>query len=663
MLTKIAIIKKLPSGKYRLYSRKKDKSGKRKNLGTFNSLSAAKKHEGQVQFFKAHSDDGMADDHETKTLDRLSNIANYLEEAGYIKAADKIYMVMNAIDGSLNDEDNLIDMFINTDNQMNVGGPRGEPGPYSGSAGDSPSLLSMDAPTIVTADIGINFPEPTEEELNLWNSGNTIEAIKQYRLRVGTNMYDAKAVFMAHSPISAPKQISKKEEELCVYCGKMKDKGEKCWMCGKGFDINVPGQPSKKWPGWYEDINDNGIELNKPFACSMDFIKSRSDPYDMDIGSSFNVKNNSVDCIGKISIWLREEPYNARFSVIPSAKSFSGSWTIFTRKGYGPDKDKLISQVVADAEKWIRANRKRASIINQLVKIANDLDQKGLYEEADILDKIAAGIKKIKPPRPDTDQVYPLKNIEWVKERIEDIPQQISNIDNKLHEFSSKKMNDTEKTHFMYLSRKRLELLKELEEAHKFLKSPVYEWGYDKKMREMEKQEEYEQNPDPIDLMQEEAERKSLGLTKEEYRLKKLKDQEESQKKTDEEVESGFWDEQWKEVRKQQIEDAAKIPNFDPESAVILPDGTVKDFEANDAEVSRAISKLDRIQRMKGTEKVQPKEKPKQDEEAVARSNGHVGTGVTDNQNAGMFSGFSDAYFYRGYGDLEGPYGSTDITK
>ena len=47
------MIRKLPSGGYRLYSRKKDpKTGKRKNLGTFGSLAAAKKHERAVQFFK-----------------------------------------------------------------------------------------------------------------------------------------------------------------------------------------------------------------------------------------------------------------------------------------------------------------------------------------------------------------------------------------------------------------------------------------------------------------------------------------------------------------------------------------------------------------------------------------------------------------------------------
>jgi hypothetical protein len=47
------MIRKLPSGKYRLYSRKVDASTKRhKNLGTFTTRTAAEKHERAVQFFK-----------------------------------------------------------------------------------------------------------------------------------------------------------------------------------------------------------------------------------------------------------------------------------------------------------------------------------------------------------------------------------------------------------------------------------------------------------------------------------------------------------------------------------------------------------------------------------------------------------------------------------
>ena len=47
------MIRKLKSGKYRLYSRKPDpKTGKRKNLGTFDSREKAEKHEREVQYFK-----------------------------------------------------------------------------------------------------------------------------------------------------------------------------------------------------------------------------------------------------------------------------------------------------------------------------------------------------------------------------------------------------------------------------------------------------------------------------------------------------------------------------------------------------------------------------------------------------------------------------------
>jgi hypothetical protein len=47
------MIRKLPSGKYRLYSRSKDpRTGRRRNLGTFASRKAAMAHERAVQFFK-----------------------------------------------------------------------------------------------------------------------------------------------------------------------------------------------------------------------------------------------------------------------------------------------------------------------------------------------------------------------------------------------------------------------------------------------------------------------------------------------------------------------------------------------------------------------------------------------------------------------------------
>ncbi|MGQ0742195.1 MAG: hypothetical protein ACT4OG_07885 [Alphaproteobacteria bacterium] len=47
------MIRKLKSGGYRLYSRKKDpKTGKRRNLGTFKTRAEALQHERAVQFFK-----------------------------------------------------------------------------------------------------------------------------------------------------------------------------------------------------------------------------------------------------------------------------------------------------------------------------------------------------------------------------------------------------------------------------------------------------------------------------------------------------------------------------------------------------------------------------------------------------------------------------------
>jgi hypothetical protein len=50
-----AMIRKLKSGEYRLYSRKKNsKTGKRRNLGTFSTRAKAEEHEREVQYFKHH---------------------------------------------------------------------------------------------------------------------------------------------------------------------------------------------------------------------------------------------------------------------------------------------------------------------------------------------------------------------------------------------------------------------------------------------------------------------------------------------------------------------------------------------------------------------------------------------------------------------------------
>ena len=47
------MIRKLKSGQYRIYSRKTDpKTNKRRNLGTFSTIEAAKKHEREIQYYK-----------------------------------------------------------------------------------------------------------------------------------------------------------------------------------------------------------------------------------------------------------------------------------------------------------------------------------------------------------------------------------------------------------------------------------------------------------------------------------------------------------------------------------------------------------------------------------------------------------------------------------
>lgn len=47
------MIRRLRSGEYRLFSAKKDaRTGRRRNLGTFKTLEAAKQHERDIQYFK-----------------------------------------------------------------------------------------------------------------------------------------------------------------------------------------------------------------------------------------------------------------------------------------------------------------------------------------------------------------------------------------------------------------------------------------------------------------------------------------------------------------------------------------------------------------------------------------------------------------------------------
>ena len=47
------MIRKLKSGQYRLLSLTKDeRTGRRRNLGTFDSLQAARRHEREIHYFK-----------------------------------------------------------------------------------------------------------------------------------------------------------------------------------------------------------------------------------------------------------------------------------------------------------------------------------------------------------------------------------------------------------------------------------------------------------------------------------------------------------------------------------------------------------------------------------------------------------------------------------
>jgi len=49
------MIRQLKTGQYRIYSRTKDpRTGKRRNLGTFPTRTAAEKHEREIQYFKRH---------------------------------------------------------------------------------------------------------------------------------------------------------------------------------------------------------------------------------------------------------------------------------------------------------------------------------------------------------------------------------------------------------------------------------------------------------------------------------------------------------------------------------------------------------------------------------------------------------------------------------
>ena len=72
------MIRKLSSGKYRLDSRKLDqKTRKRRNLGTFGSLAAARRHERAIQYYKRS---GQSPDDVLNT--NLAQLVNEVEKLG-----------------------------------------------------------------------------------------------------------------------------------------------------------------------------------------------------------------------------------------------------------------------------------------------------------------------------------------------------------------------------------------------------------------------------------------------------------------------------------------------------------------------------------------------------------------------------------------------------
>ena len=404
MLIKIAIIKKLPSGKYRLYSRKKDKSGKRRNLGTFNSLSAVKKHEKAVQYFKHHSDDGMADDHGTKSLKQLSNIAIYLDEGGFIDAADKIYMAMDAIDGSLDnsdDGDNAVDMFINTDNQMNVGGPRGEPGPYSGGAGDAPSLLSMDAPTLVVAKTAQDAPQQgTSDELFDKYFGKTQQAtsgvmsptaqkIKQSVQRLMLQSFQINQLLAAGVQQKGIKIYPVLQTNIDafaeVFGQTMQDR------ITAAFEQNLPEQKVLEYLTALEASFQKSMNGTVGKIVQIDAMLKNWTGSDKII-AQYVTKTYHIEVTPQIMTRIRElinpyfqemKPQVNRMMANPMDSIKLLQWG---QEMWKKCFDNVVTMIVTEYGEY-KADDVIAKALMHMVKAANILDQKGLYAEADLLDE------------------------------------------------------------------------------------------------------------------------------------------------------------------------------------------------------------------------------------------------------------------------------------
>lgn len=141
MLIKTAIIRKTKKG-YTLFSKSKDKEGKRRRMGgPYKTREEADERERQVQMFKHMSDDGSSDDAVTHTVSKLSDLAKYLEEAGMVEKADVLYSSMAALDSSL--EDLTSDYQMNVENQGYIGG-QGIGGGYSMFSTQAPVVAHID---------------------------------------------------------------------------------------------------------------------------------------------------------------------------------------------------------------------------------------------------------------------------------------------------------------------------------------------------------------------------------------------------------------------------------------------------------------------------------------------------------------------------------------
>jgi len=166
-MIKTAIIRKLQEGKYRLYSRKKGPGGERKNLGTYTSRAGAEKREQDINAFKHMADD--KDDKQTKMLRDISEIAGYLEEAGFVDKADELYVTMALIDGSLDEGQNTSDPNLIPDDQAN----RANQG-YIGGDGTGGGYSGLHTPMIGTQMIDDPLPGVEQDNVDMIAAVNGI---------------------------------------------------------------------------------------------------------------------------------------------------------------------------------------------------------------------------------------------------------------------------------------------------------------------------------------------------------------------------------------------------------------------------------------------------------------------------------------------------------